>query len=100
PVTAITDPFTCMLILLRLSRVGASGCAASEQFEDGGVGQAAGLAHGLEPISDAGGTHVVHEPRHENGARTAERMADRDSPAEWVEPILLGARLREPGERN
>src|ERR1700722_14789804 len=38
--------------------------ARSEQLEDGGVGLAAALAHGLQAVLGAGLAHVVHQGSH------------------------------------
>src|SRR4051812_10738000 len=46
-----------------------------EELQDGGVGLAAALAHGLQPVADAVVAHVVHQRRHDPGTRTTQRVA-------------------------
>ena len=65
----------------------------SEEFEDGGVGHAAGLAHGLQAVADSVVAHVVHETRHEDRTGATERVTDADGTAERVETVELGAGL-------
>src|SRR3984957_10772979 len=72
----------------------------SEQLEDGGVGLAAALAHGLQAVPGAGGPHVVHERRHDPGAAAAEGVAEGDRAAVRVQPGRVGAGLRQPREGN
>src|SRR3984957_6526392 len=72
----------------------------SEQLEDGGVGLAAALAHGLQAVPGAGGPHVVHERRHDPGAAAAQGVAEGDRAAVRVQPRRVGAGLRQPREGN
>jgi hypothetical protein len=69
-------------------------------LEDGGVGLAAALAHGLQAVADAVVAHVVDQRRHQAGAAAAERVAERDRAAVGVELRRVGADLGEPGERD
>ena len=78
------------------ARVGGSG--SGDALDDGGVGHAAALAHGLQAVLDAFGRHVVDERGHQPGAGRAERVADGDGPAARVEPGRVGAGLGQPGQ--
>ena len=48
----------------------------AEAFDDGGVGHAAALAHGLEAVATAGGLELVEQRRHQPHTGRAERMTD------------------------
>ncbi|MCO5556213.1 hypothetical protein L7F22_009759 [Adiantum nelumboides] len=77
---------------------------AAEELEDGGVGLAAALAHGLQAVADAVVAHVVHERGHDPGAGAAERVAERDRAAVRVEPggdvaVVVGD-VGQPGQRH
>src|SRR5690606_486948 len=53
----------------------------SEAFDDGDVGLASALAHGLEPVAAAGALQLVQQGRHEAGAGRAEGVAEGDRAA-------------------
>src|SRR5690606_38124530 len=53
----------------------------SEALDDGGVGEAAALAHRLEAVAAAGSLELVEQRRQQLGARAAERVAQRDGAA-------------------
>src|ERR1700744_328597 len=72
----------------------------SEQLEHGGVGLAAALAHGLQPVPDAVCTHVVHERGHQPGAAATERVTERDRAAVGVQHLGVGTGLGQPGQRD
>src|SRR5215211_2719822 len=73
--------------------------SSAEQFDDGGVGGAAALAHRLQPVADPVVAHVVQHPGHQDCARSPERVPEGDRPTEGVEPRWVRAGLREPRER-
>src|SRR5580692_6241880 len=52
-----------------------------EKLEDGGVGLAAALAHGLQAVPGAGRLHVVDQGGHDPGAAAAERVTEGDRAA-------------------
>src|SRR6201996_7689751 len=72
----------------------------SEQLEHGGVGLAAALAHGLQPVPDAVVTHVVHQRGHQPGAAATERVTERDRAAVGVQHLGVGTGLGQPGQRD
>src|SRR6266568_3898461 len=63
------------------------GARSGDAFDDGGVGHAAALAHGLQTVLNTFGRHAVDEGGHQPGAGPAERVADGDGAAARVEPV-------------
>src|SRR5260370_82745 len=57
---------------------------SGDAFDDGGVGLAAALAHGLEPVPAAGALELVHQLGHQDRPGGAEWMAERDRTAVGV----------------
>ena len=51
---------------------------SAQSFDDGGVGLAAALAHGLEPVAGAGALHLVEQGGQQAGPRAAGGVADGD----------------------
>src|SRR6266536_172787 len=76
------------------------GARSGDAFDDGGVGHAAALAHGLQTVLNTFGRHAVDEGGHQPGAGPAERVADGDGAAARVEPVRVGAGLGQPGQRH
>src|ERR1700738_4013820 len=77
-------------------RVGPS----SQQLEDGGVGLATALAHGLQAVANSLVPHVVQHRGHDAGPGSAQRVAQRDGTAVGVELLLVGADVLQPCERH
>jgi hypothetical protein len=71
-----------------------------QEFQDGGVGLAAALAHGLQAVADAVVAHVVDHRRHQPGAAAAKRVTEGDRAAVGVELGRVGADVGQPGERH
>src|SRR6266487_4169452 len=55
-----------------------AGRGSGDAFDDGGVGHAAALAHGLQTVLTTVGRHAVDEGGHQPGAGRAEGVADGD----------------------
>src|SRR5690348_4263120 len=77
---------------------------SGEALDDGDVGLAAALAHGLHAVSTASALELVEQRRHQPGAGCAERVTQRDRAAVdvdlgEVEPGLLLPREHDRRER-
>jgi hypothetical protein len=70
-----------------------AGNGSADALDDGRVGHAAALAHGLQAVSNTAGGHVVDQRGHQPGTGRAERVADGDGSAARVEPGRVGAGL-------
>src|SRR5262245_36481540 len=68
----------------------------SERLDNGHVGHAAALAHGLEAIPQTLRPERMHEGGHQLGAGGAQGVSQRDGAAVDVEPVGVGAQLLEP----
>src|SRR5258708_40325165 len=69
-----------------------------EAFDQGGVGHAAALAHGLEAVAAAGALKLVDQSGHQAGAAGAERVAEGDCAAVDIYFRKIGASLALPGD--
>src|ERR1044072_4411504 len=79
-----------------LSCLGCSG-SGGKGCHDGGVRAAAALAHRLQAVADAGGSHVVEQRRGQPGAGGSQGMAEGNGAAVGVEPGRVGGGLGGPG---
>src|ERR1700675_5022351 len=79
---------------------GGSGSGVPEPLDDGGVGHAATLAHGLEAPAAAGALQLVEQGDHEPRARRAERVPERDRPAVHVDLAHVRVVLLLPREHD
>jgi hypothetical protein len=57
------------------------------------LARAAALAHHLQPVTQAMVAHVMDHARHEDSPRGAQRVTERDGPAERVDQLRIGAGL-------
>src|SRR5690606_23737605 len=71
-----------------------------EPLDDGDVGLAAALAHGLQAVAAAGAFELVEQRGHEAGTGGAERVAERDGPAVDVDLLVRDADLLHPREHD
>src|SRR5690606_21255212 len=72
--------------------------ALAQALDDGGVGQAAALAHGLEAVPAAGALELVEEGGGGRGAGAAVRVAEGDGAAVDVDLLHVRVELLLPGE--
>src|SRR5262245_19057028 len=73
---------------------------SAEALDDGGVGHAAALAHGLQAVPAASALQLVEQRGQQLGARAAERVAEGDGAAVDVGLGQVGARLELPGQHD
>jgi DNA-binding winged helix-turn-helix (wHTH) protein len=69
-------------------------------FDDGGVGLAATLAHGLQAQPAAGPLQFVQQLGHQDRAGGAQRVTERDGPAVRVRLLQRCPGLRRPGQQH
>src|SRR5438105_2693799 len=69
-----------------------------QPFDDGDVGLAAALAHGLQAVAAAGALELVEQGRHQTHAGGAQGMAEGDGAAVDIDLGQVGARLPLPGQ--
>src|SRR5262249_43372045 len=75
-------------------------CSCSEPFDDGGVGQAAGLAHHLQAVAPLALVEHVEQGRRQPRAGSTERVPDRDRATVDVDLRQVGSGLGLPGEHD
>src|SRR5579863_9103670 len=71
-----------------------------DALDDGHVGLAAALAHGLQPVPAAGPFQLAEQRAHQPGAGCPQRVAQRDGAAVGVDPGRVGAGLDQPGQHH
>src|SRR5436853_343435 len=99
PPTPDTPPVT-RAVMFFCSCMDVSPVPGLQAFDDGGVGHAAGLAHGLQAIARAAVLQRVQHGGHQADARGAQRMAQGDGAAARVQPLGVGAQFLLPSQRH
>src|SRR4051812_10968664 len=73
---------------------------SAQALDDGGVGQAATLAHRLQPVTAAGALQLVEERGHELRARAPERVTEGDGATVDIDLVHVGMVLLLPGQHH
>src|SRR5207237_10761011 len=71
-----------------------------EPLDEGGVGHAAALAHGLEAPAAAAAFELAHERGEQPGTRATEGVAEGDGTAVDVDLVHVGVVLLLPGQHH
>src|SRR5690606_11406992 len=94
------DPARTCRAELELARTELARSELAEALDDGDVGLAAALAHGLEAVAAAGLLEVVEHRGHQASTGGAERVAESDGAAHRVHLRHVGVQLLLPGEHD